>query len=319
MPRPRQAALPIWGVYTPINPSWPADYLWWGEPGYEEEFTRGVAQFDEHFREKGWTKSYIEFFFNHKKRFRWFEWDGDEGKFGKDDAYHVEMIRMWKKAIGKSKVPWVYRADVSWRMKQQFDSLYCGRNFWVSGGFCAWYPKEIERVIERGDITTNYGGYPKIDAASSAALQPLYLNWSRGMCGFIEWLANSPGSDPWFASNGNTDGTFYSGERFGIEGPIPSARLKIMRNGLQDLDLLQMSAKDAKQAKAARAKLVKNVGVPVWTRPPLAARTMPAEDWDSANLKTEHEPIANPDSNLGSQWWNVVRTQAFEAAAKKGS
>jgi hypothetical protein len=62
------------------------------------------------------------------------------------------MIRLWKKAIGGTPVPWVYRADVSWRMKDQFESLGGSRNLWDCGGFCAWYPEEIRRVIARGEI-----------------------------------------------------------------------------------------------------------------------------------------------------------------------
>jgi hypothetical protein len=40
MPRPRRPAAPLKSAYTPINPDWPADYLWWGERGYEVEFQR---------------------------------------------------------------------------------------------------------------------------------------------------------------------------------------------------------------------------------------------------------------------------------------
>ena len=30
------------------------------------------------FREKGWTSTRFELFFNHKKRYKGFPWDGDE-------------------------------------------------------------------------------------------------------------------------------------------------------------------------------------------------------------------------------------------------
>jgi len=49
-PPVRRPAAPIWGVYTPINPDWPADYLYWGQPGYEVEMVRCLGQFDRHFR-----------------------------------------------------------------------------------------------------------------------------------------------------------------------------------------------------------------------------------------------------------------------------
>jgi len=321
LPPPRRAATPVWGVYTPINPDWPADYLWWGEPGYETEFTRGVRQFDAHFRERGWTRSRVEFFFNHKKRYRWFEWDGDEVKHTKDDPYHLEMIRLWKDAIGRTPVPWVYRVDASWRMKQQFDVLAGARNFWVCGGFCAWYPREIQRVRERGEIIINYCGYPVIAASSGAVLQDLYRNWARGLHGFTEWLTTNPGRDPWFACDGVPHAAFYPGERFGIDGPIPSIRLKVLRNGIQDIDLLHQAAMRGggeKGLAAARANLVRAIGVPVWQQPPRVARERPAEEWDSVNLAAEHEPIAAPDERLGPGWWSIVRERAAAAAQGKG-
>ena len=317
LPTPRRPATPVWGVYAPINPEWPASYLWWGEPGYEVEFTRCVGQFDEHFRVNGWTRSYVEFFFNHKKRYRWFEWDGDEVKYAKDDAYHLEMIRLWKKAIGDSPVPWVYRADVSWRMKWQFERLGGSRNLWDCGGFCAWYPEEIRRVLARGEIVTWYGGYPRIDAATSGVLQNLYRTWGRGLNGFGAWQTVIPGRDPWFACDGAATGAIYPGERFGIEGPIPSIRLKVLRNGIQDIDLLDLAARQAGRLEQARAQLLEAVGVPVWQKPPRVARELPPEDWDSINLQAEHEPIMVPEERLGPGWWAIVRDLAFSAARRR--
>jgi hypothetical protein len=227
------------------------------------------------------------------------------------------MIRLWKQAVKRSPVPWVYRVDASWRMKQQFEVLRGMRNFWVCGGFCAWYPREVRKVCERGDLVTSYGGYPVIAAASSAVLQDLYRTWARGMNGFVEWLVTNPGKDPWFACDGAPHGVFYPGERFGIDGPIPSLRLKVMRNGIQDIDLLNQAALRDGGLAAARAKLIRTVGVPVWQRPPRVARERPPEEWDSVNLGAEHEPIAAPDERLGPGWWAIVREQAFTAALRK--
>ncbi len=38
----RRGPQPIPFMYLPINPGWPANYLWWGEPGYQTEFTNVV-------------------------------------------------------------------------------------------------------------------------------------------------------------------------------------------------------------------------------------------------------------------------------------
>jgi hypothetical protein len=311
LPPARMKASPIWGVYTPINPDWPADYLWWGEPGYEVEFVNCVAQFDAHLKKKGWTQSRIEFFFNHKKRYRWYEWDGDEQKYAKDNARHADMIALWEKATKPSRVNWVYRADASWQMKRQFAELGGHRNFWVCGGFISWYPREVKRVLDRGEHVWWYGGYPPITAPSSAVLQNLWRTWARGLHGFCHWLATSPGKDPWFNCTGAATGPIYPGERFGIPGPIPSTRLKILRNGIQDIDLLESISRRRGKLEKVRRSLAKKVPIVLWQDPPANARKLPPEDWDSENLATEHEPIMEAIRSLKPDWWRTVRDRAL--------
>ncbi len=318
LPGPRTAPRPAWGVYTPVNPDWPANYLWWGEPGYEAEFVRGLAQFDAHLRARGWTKSRIEFFFNHKKRYRWYEWDGDEQKYAKDNARHQDMIALWEKATAGSRANWVYRADASWQMKRQFEELGGHRNFWVCGGFVSWYPKEIKAVLARGEHVWWYGGYPPIQMASSAVLQNLWLTWARGLQGFCHWLAVNPGPDPWFDCNGAATGPIYPGARFGIPGPLPSIRLKILRNGIQDIDLIDSAARRRKRLGAVRAELGRKVPIVLWEKPPAAASKLPPEDWDSENLATEHEPIMEARKALRPDWWGTVRRRAVAMAAASG-
>ncbi|MHC4915550.1 MAG: glycoside hydrolase domain-containing protein [Planctomycetota bacterium] len=312
-PPPRRKASPIWGVYTPINPDWPADYLNWGEAGYEAEFTNCVREMDAHLREKGWTQSRIEFFFNHKKRYRWYEWDGDEQKYAKDNAYHAEMIRMWEAATADSAVNWVYRADASWQMKLQFEELGRHRNFWVCGGFIKWYPDEVREVLNRGETVWWYGGFPPIQMATSTVLQNLWKTWARSLHGFCHWSGIAPGKDPWFDSGGCATGVIYPGERFGIKGPIPSIRLKVLRNGIQDVDLLDAAARGAGRLDAVREELTGQVPIKLWEKPPRAALEMPPEDWDSKNLAAEHEPIMEAEKQLSPQWWSTVRERALSA------
>lgn len=310
-PPPRRAARPIWGVYTPINANWPASYLHWGERGYEVEFIRGLREFDAHLREKGWTTSHVELFFNHKKRFRWFEWDGDEPKYLKDIAYHVRMAEMWADAVTGSPVNWVYRMDASWQMKQQFSRLAGHRNFWVCGGFHRWYREELRAVQERGDIVWWYGGSPPVQAASSAILRYAYETWGRSLDGYCAWLTTNPGPDPWFNCTGANTGCIYPGDRFGIKGPIPSIRLKIQRNGIQDLDLLDHALKSTGTIKTARDKLAQMIPLRLWTKPPRTALELPPEDWTSQNLREEHEPEHEEKAKLDPAWWQLVRAQAL--------
>jgi len=314
-PRPRRPATPVWGVYTPISNDWPADYLWWGQPGYEVEFTRGVAQFDRHFRDRGWTAARPYLFFNHKKRYRWYEWDGDEPKYGKDDTYFRQMHRLFAAAVGDSPVPWAYRMDASWRMADHFERLAGMVDFWVCGGFARWYPDEIARTVARGDTVWTYSGTPGIAEASSAGLENVLKPWARGVAGHCEWLTTDPGPDPWFACAGAETGAIYPGERFGIAGPIPSIRLKLQRNAVQDVNLIA-AAWSSGGLEKARAALAGRVGVPLWDDPPPVVRDRPPEEWDSRNLDQSFNANMTEHAALDPLWWAPIRQTALGAEGK---
>jgi len=312
-PPPRRPARPVWGVYTPINADWPADYLWWNQPGYEVEFTRGVGQFDAHFREKGWLTTHPYFFFNHKKRYRWYDWDGDEPKYPQDDVYFRQMGQLFDQAVGQTPVPWLYRMDASWRMQRHFTEMEGVVNYWVCGGFARWYPDEIARVAARGDVAWTYGGTPGIGSFSAALLENVFKMWARGVAGHCAWLTVNPGPDPWFDCNGAETGMIYPGQRFGIAGPVPSARLKLQRNAMQDINLIHARATAAGQAAQTRAKLADRMPVTLWEDPPKVVRERPPEEWDSRNLTegSQDDNMAR-HAKLDPLWWVDVRRAALE-------
>ena len=311
MPRARRPARPIWGVYTPITPDWPADYLWWGQPGYEVEFCRCMRQFDAHFREEGWVHTRPYFFFNHKKRYRWYEWDGDEPKYSEDDGYVREMGRLFEAAVGDTPVPWAYRMDASWRMKDHFERFSGLIDFWVCGGFARWYPDEIRQVVDRGDVVWTYSGTPGIGETSAALLENVLKAWARGVTGHCEWLTIAPGRDPWFACDGAETGMIYPGERFGLEGPIPSIRLKLQRNAVQDVDLIGARARHDGSPYQARAEFAAAARVALWETPPPVVGELPPEEWDSRNLSGGQDENMSQHAALDPRWWAPLRRAAL--------
>jgi len=313
MPPARRPARPAWGVYTPINADWPADYLWWGQPGYDVEFGRCVGQFDRHFRDNGWTHTRPWFFFNHKKRYRWYEWDGDEPKYSADDAYVHRMGRLLRRAIDGSDVPWVYRMDASWQMARHFERLAGVVDFWVCGSFARWWPDEVRRVVERGDVVWTYSGTPGIAETSSALLEHVLRTWARGIHGHCEWLTTDPGEDPWFACTGAETGMLYPGGRFGLAGPLPSVRLKLQRNAVQDVNLLHARAAAAGRLDETRRRIAEQAGVVLWQPPPPVVRALPPEQWDSRNLAASQDDSMADHAELDPLWWLPVR----EAAASR--
>ncbi len=315
-PAPRRPARPVWGFYSPIHVDWPGDYLWWGREGYEVEFTRCVGQFDKHFRDKGWLTTRPYLYLNHKKRYRWYEWDGDEPKYAKDDVYFLEMGRLLKKAVGDTPVPWLFRMDASWQMASHFTKFAGTVDYWVCGGFANWYPEQIKQTIARGDTVWTYSGTPAIDQTSAALLEHVWRMWARGVGGHCEWLTVRPGPDPWLNCDGAETGMIYPGERFGIAGPIPSARLKIQRNAVQDVNLIDARARAEGRLEEVRSAMGESTPVTLWQDPPPVVLAEPPENWDSINLSATQDDNMARHAGLDALWWAPIRRAAMGQEAK---
>jgi hypothetical protein len=314
----RRGARPIPYVYLPINPEWPATMLAWGEPGYEREFVNVVSEMEKHFREKGWTKTRFELFFNHKKRYKAFPWDGDEVKFSRDNAYLVEYARLMKLAVpAETPVQFVYRLDSSWTMEHQFRALAGVINFWVcGGGTFGWNYAALPELKRRGDIVWIYGGTAPMTRPSSEITTEVLKTWMLGVSGFVRWQTVGTGADPWFASDGGGEAMVYPGDRFGLKGPVATVRLKLERNAVQDLTLLDTFAKTrgGDQLRAEAARRFNSTSVEEWhaPRPPLAD-TNP-EEWSNADIDDAMPKNEKFTSKLDAAAWQRVRDYLLELA-----
>jgi len=302
--RTRRGARPIPFVYLPINPDWPASFLNWGEPGYQAEFTNVVREMERHFREKGWVNTRFEMYFNHKKRYKAYPWDGDEVRFPEDNQYLKEYSRLLKAAVPPdSPVKFLFRADVSWSMEQQFRDLAGIVNMWVcSSSILGWLRDAPAMLRSRGDVVWHYSGPPPVTQPAVAITKMPLRTWMWRLDGYVHWLAVNPGGDPWFRFDGGGTTLVYSGEQFGIRAPIPSARLKFQRNCLQDLALLTSLRKN----RAEVARLFNNTTPDQWwsARPKIAdspAREMTNPDIEEASQENDLRLTrADPEA-----WWRV--------------
>lgn len=307
----RRGARPVPYVYLPVNPEWPASFLWWGEPGYEREFVNVMKQMEAHFREKGWTHTKYELFFNHKKRYKAFHWDGDETRFLNDLPVFAEYRRLMTTAIpANSPVKWLFRTDASWQMERQFTEQAGIIDFWVlGGGMFNWYAEYAPVLKQRGDTVWTYGGTPPLDKPASHITLDLLRPWILGVDGFVRWQTVMPGPDPWFKSDGGGETLVYPGGRFGIDAPLASVRLKIQRNAMQDLALLD-SFKQTVPPAALRAEAATrfNRTTPTdWrsVRPQLADSD--PLTWDNVTIGDAIPPDPRFESSLDAAAWERVR------------
>jgi hypothetical protein len=307
----RRGARPIPFVYLPINPEWPASFLWWDEPGYETEFVNVVSEMERHFREKGWVNTRFELFFNHKKRYKAFPWDGDEVRFARDNAYFKKYGELFRKAVPASTpVKFVFRNDASWTMERQFTELAGVVNMWIcSGGILSWNRDAVRPVRERGDIIWYYGAPPEVTRPSATITELVLRAWLWDIHGFVHWLTVSAGPDPWFRFDGGGTALVYPGERFGIEGPLASIRLKIQRNALQDLALAQSLAKGTARERLQTevAKRFSGSSPADWwiARPALADR--PPDDWTNSDIDDALGPSQARRRKVDAAAWQRTR------------
>ena len=317
----RRGPKPIPFVYLPINPEWPASFLWWGEPGYEAEFVNVVSEMERHFREKGWTQTRFELFFNHKKRYKAFPWDGDEVRFAGDDRYLLEYGRLLKKALpADTPVRFVFRSDSSWSMERQFKELAGVVNFWVcGGGMFSWYDYAPKMLKDRGDIVWFYSGPPPISRVSAAITRFPLQTWMWGIDGYIHWLTVSPGDDSWFHSDGGDTALVYPGTRFGLSEPIPSIRLKLQRNSIQDIALLDSFRRTQGIDKLRREAAKRyNGSAPSdwWTPRPKIADGNP-HDWSNTDVDEATDLDERLLRNLDPASWQNVRDYIIALARER--
>ena len=311
-----RGAHPIPWVYLPINPEWPASFLWWGEPGYDVEFVNVVSEMERHFREKGWTSTRFEMFFNHKKRYKGFAWDGDEIRFPEDNNRIADFRKLLDRAVPKnSPVQFVVRADTSWSMADQFERLKGIVNFWVaSEGMLAWQPAHVlSELKQRRDTVWTYGGTPAVDRpAVEMTLHPI-RTWVNGAQGFVRWQTVDPGPDAWYNLNGGGETLVYPGDRFGVAGPLPSIRLKLQRNALQDIALLQTRAeRGGRQTLVAQIVSAYNGSSPEDWRmspPPLTAK--PPLEWNNTDIEDALSPWEARFRNLSPDAWQRSTIPGF--------
>ncbi|HLM98097.1 MAG TPA: hypothetical protein VK335_02375 [Bryobacteraceae bacterium] len=318
----RRGARPIPFVYLPVNPEWPATFVNWGEPGYETEFVNVVSEMERHFREKGWTGTRFELFFNHKKRYMGFPWDGDEVRFPADNRYLLEYGRLLKKAVpADSPVKFVFRADVSWDMEQQFKDLGGVVNMWVaSRDILSWLPRASAMLRERGDVIWFYSGPPAVTEPASTITQFPLEGWMRGVGGFVHWLTVSAGSDPWFHFDGGATALVYSGDRFGIAGPIPSVRLKIQRNAVEELTLLASFAGQKlkeEDLKTEAARLYNHTTPAEWWNRRPAFADKPTYEWSGTALDEAAKPAMRHLEHIDPEAWARVRQYVMRLAAER--
>jgi hypothetical protein len=119
-------------------------------------------------------------------------------------------------------------------------------------------PDEVAAALARGEMIWSYAALVQ-DAYSpkweidfdpiNYRIQPGFISQSLGLTGILYWRVDLWTDDPWFnvqnyqdeyASYPGEGMLVYPGEQVGVEGVVPSMRLKWIRDGIEDYDMIQI-------------------------------------------------------------------------------
>jgi len=277
MPR---ASVPIAAMYLPFFENWPGDLrssYKWDDPTvpktteeyqelitrhaleagpiqegfsreYQERYMAVVAQFAEHFRQRGWTKTQYLVYFNNKYYYKRPEqgghgiswWLFDEPNH-RDDILATNFLA-YLTHRGKEKypdVPILLRTDIS-RVEWLRDliagmiDLNC-----ISIRFFQKNRYLQDDRYRFGRQYWNYGSSNHPRDTNVAMRAWCWRVWLNGGDGLLPWLAVR-GPECWERAEALT--VFYPGLKFGQLEPFPSLRLKAYRRGQQDMEYLILLA-----------------------------------------------------------------------------
>ncbi len=249
-----RAGVPVDAFYLPLNENWPEPIEpafqggYWIENAFKPEywagFRRGVDWFGQHLAEKNWQGTFFEFYLNNKvyykkERHGWSgcsaPWIFDEPVNAQDfwalRRYGVEFRQAATR--WRAQVPLVYRLDVSYPQWQR-DFLDGVGDVFVLGGSLREYQRNVRARQERfGGWTYMYGS---ANALNDANTQPVVWSldaWSLGCAGVVPWQTIGT-EDSW--RRADSLALIYPGKPAGVDGPVPSLRLKAFRQGQQAVE-----------------------------------------------------------------------------------
>lgn len=308
----RRGEYPIEFLFTPFNLGWPANYEKWGTKGYATEYRRILFEYQKHFEEKGWTKTYLETQLNNKKNYRFFPTTQDEIWYWDDEDVLRQFFEIQGDIPKLTHAKMVFRCDESNNLHRHYDNdLGEHIDLWVANQtMYAWCPECVNAIHNRGQMLWHYGWYGEGFTLDTPLLahfvQPMvsYMTGSTGFCSF--WNCLGFGRDPLdcpFVEGGQA--IFYPGT--GIPGApdvLPSLRLKALRNHMQLADLMMtVDGTELEANPAWKTEVQKRINAAFgyadskswWVPKPDFVDKYPPRDWDYvAPNYGDYTPIHHP-------------------------
>jgi hypothetical protein len=227
----------------PIEEGFPRDY--------QDRFSAVARQFAAHIRERNWTQTKYQIFFNDKYYYKdptrsrtangvsW--WLLDEPNH--HDDYRALSFFGW---LGKRwlkdypDVPMVFRTDISYvefirdQLADQIDIDCTSQHFFSKNRYL------MDNRNRFGRTYWNYASTNHPRETNVGMRAWCWRAWVTGADGIVPWNTVR-GTEAWDRAEPLT--VFYMGKKFGLDEPFDCLRLRAFRRGEQDVEYLTMLAR----------------------------------------------------------------------------
>jgi hypothetical protein len=179
-----------------------------------------------------------------------------------NDAEQYETVRRQGALIRESGIKRLC-TEQTVASKSEWGSLYGAVDIWCPL-WCLYDESTARERQQLGEEIWTYtalcqgnGKAPfwQIDLAPVHFRAPFWVNWHYGAKGFLYWSSIYWGKeqDPWTAPHFRErywgEGMLlYPGKDAGVSGPVPSIRLKLIREAMEDFEYMTLAARQGRQS-----------------------------------------------------------------------
>jgi hypothetical protein len=197
-----------------------------------------LAEVRRHFTEKQWKDTRVAIGLISEDAAAGFPWNRDAAAQPPDAG---RLRRRSAAAAGSSPFPFVLHNDSSLDLERHVKELRRDVNHWiVADQALESLPGLPATLRRRGDKVWFYSPVPGVTEPLHTILWHPARAWMWAVDGFV--------------LRGGPVALVYAGNRFGQEAPVPSIRLHVMRNALQDLALLDSASPGLSPANRLRSE-----------------------------------------------------------------
>jgi len=247
-----RAGVPVTHFILPLGLEYPAAFRHWGSDRYKAENRALAEEFIFHIAQRGWIGPSYFVYYSSRERHGFFPWNLD----GPTESDDVEALRSLSVMLRSSLHG---HPGINAGLRVDFSHFHCSNHKGVVsnieqgliGYLDLWNIQNshwtqstaqvIDDIRKKEDLRVWFYIRPAGAEETSGSIRDLpWLAWRRRVQGLC--FRDPPGRLYDDLDDVSLQPLMYSGADCGVDGPLSSIRLKVLRRGLQEYELLSMIA-----------------------------------------------------------------------------